>query len=52
MANGYIFGNSFNSDIGQYGGQYFQIGRVKSIVLGPYKGSTREVIQTMEVLLT
>lgn len=43
MANGYIFGNSFNADAGQYGGQYFQIGRVKSIVLGPYKGNTREV---------
>jgi hypothetical protein len=28
---------------GQTGGQYFQIGRVKSIVLGPYKGNTQEV---------
>ena len=42
MSNGYIFGPSLNSDTGQYGGQYFQIGRVKSIVLGPYKGSTQE----------
>lgn len=42
MANGYIFGPSFNADTGQTGGQYFQIGRVKSIVLGPYKGNTQE----------
>ena len=42
MSNGYIFGPSLNADIGQYGGQYFQIGRVKSIVLGPYKGATQE----------
>lgn len=27
---------------GVVGGQYFQIGRVKSIVLGPYKGATKE----------
>jgi hypothetical protein len=28
---------------GQTGGQYFQIGRVKSVVLGPFKGNSREV---------
>lgn len=37
----YIFGWSFSGDSGQRGGQYFQIGRVKSIVLGPYKGGTK-----------
>jgi hypothetical protein len=42
MATGYIFGNSFNSDKGANKGQYFQIGRVKSVVLGPYKGGTKE----------
>lgn len=31
------------SNRGQTGGQYFQIGRVKSIVLGPYKGNTQEI---------
>lgn len=40
---GYIFGNKFSGDAGQKGGQYFQIGRVKSIVLGPYKGGTKEL---------
>ena len=43
MANGYIFGPNFDANAGQTGGQYFQIGRVKSIVLGPYKGNTKEV---------
>jgi hypothetical protein len=43
MANGYIFGPNFDANAGQTGGQYFQIGRVKSIILGPYKGNTKEV---------
>jgi hypothetical protein len=42
MADGYIFGNKFDSKVGRSVGQYFQIGRVKSIVLGPYKGNTKE----------
>jgi hypothetical protein len=42
MADGYIFGNKFDSKVGRSIGQYFQIGRVKSIVLGPYKGSSLE----------
>jgi hypothetical protein len=42
MSDGYIFGNKFDSKVGRSIGQYFQIGRVKSIVLGPYKGSTQE----------
>lgn len=42
MADGYIFGNKFDSKVGRSIGQYFQIGRVKSIVLGPYKGSSQE----------
>lgn len=40
---GYVFGRSFLSDSGQRGGQYFQIGRVKSVVLGPYKGGTKQI---------
>lgn len=35
MATGYTFGNKFDSSLGQTGGQYFIIGRVKKIVLGP-----------------
>jgi hypothetical protein len=42
MTDGYIFGNRFDSKVGRSIGQYFQIGRVKSIVLGPYKGNTKE----------
>jgi hypothetical protein len=42
MADGYIFGDKFDAKVGKSSGQYFQIGRVKSIVLGPYKGSTQE----------
>lgn len=38
---GYLFGNKFNAGEGQVGGQYFQIGRVKHIVLGPTKGGTQ-----------
>jgi len=34
MADGYIFGPSFESGKGTSKGQYFQIGRVKSVVLG------------------
>lgn len=34
----YLFGDSFDSVQNQRGGQYFQIGRVKDIVLGPFKG--------------
>ena len=36
MADGYIFGNKFDSKVGKSIGQYFLIGRVKSIVLGPF----------------
>lgn len=43
MSKGYLFGRSFTSDSGQKGGQYFQIARVKSVVLGPFKGGTQEV---------
>lgn len=32
--NGYTFGPNLDSDNGSGGGQYFQIGRVKSVVLG------------------
>jgi hypothetical protein len=42
MGDGYIFGNKFDSKVGRSVGQYFQIGRVKSIVLGPYKGNTKQ----------
>jgi len=42
MADGYIFGNRFDSKVGRSIGQYFQIGRVKSIILGPFKGNTKE----------
>jgi hypothetical protein len=38
-----IFGQQLSADRGKTTGQYFQIGRVKSIVLGPYKGNTKEV---------
>jgi hypothetical protein len=39
---GYLFGNKFDAGEGQGGGQYFQIGRVKDIVLGPFKGGTKK----------
>lgn len=32
---GYVFGPNFDSDLGSSNGQYYQIGRVKSIVMGP-----------------
>jgi len=35
-----LFNNSPDSREGKTRGQYFQIGRVKDIVLGPYKGGT------------
>lgn len=37
---GWLFGGGFDSRDGQSRGQYFQIGRVKDIVLGPTKGGT------------
>ena len=37
-----MFGDILQGDRGKSSGQYFQIGRVKSIVLGPYKGNTKE----------
>lgn len=37
-----IFGQELYADRGKTTGQYFQIGRVKSIVLGPYKGNSKE----------
>jgi hypothetical protein len=37
-----IFGQELSADRGRSSGQYFQIGRVKSLVLGPYKGNTKE----------
>lgn len=40
MATGYLFGNKFDSSLGQTGGQYFIIGRVKKIVLGPFISNT------------
>jgi hypothetical protein len=39
----YSLVRSTSSNQGQTGGQYFQIGRVKSIVLGPYKANTKEI---------
>lgn len=38
-----MFGENLQADRGKTRGQYFQIGRVKSIVLGPYKGNTKEI---------
>lgn len=38
---GYVFGNKIDSDLSKVGGHYFQIGRVKSIVMGPYLGNSR-----------
>lgn len=35
MATGYAFGNKFSTDLAKRGGQYYQIGRVKSIILTP-----------------
>lgn len=35
MAREYTFGNRFFSDLAKNGGQYYQIGRVKSVILGP-----------------
>lgn len=32
---GYTFGNKFATDVAKRGGQYYQIARVKSIILGP-----------------
>lgn len=43
MSTGYVFGTKFSADTGIKGGQYFLIGRVTSIVLGPNKGGTREL---------
>ncbi len=37
-----MFGENIVSSTGRSLGQYFQIGRVKSIVLGPFKGNTKE----------
>jgi hypothetical protein len=37
---GYVFGNKIDSDLANVGGHYFQIGRVKSIVMGPYLGNS------------
>jgi hypothetical protein len=39
---GYLFGSDINEN-GQSEGNLLQLGRVKSIVLGPYKGNTKEV---------
>jgi hypothetical protein len=41
MANGYIFGSQLNES-GKSEGHFLQVGRVKSIVLGPYKGDTKQ----------
>lgn len=40
---GYLFGNKFDAEAGRRGGQYFQIGRVKDIVLGPFKSGTSTI---------
>lgn len=37
----YKFGSQFNNDFGSLTGNYFQIGRVKSVVLGPLKGNSK-----------
>lgn len=44
MSNGYTFGENFSGDNGSLRGQYYQIGRVKSVVMGPIKadGKTDE----------
>lgn len=42
MSNqGYLYGNKFDPTVGQGGGTPYVIGRVKSIVMGPYLGSGR-----------
>lgn len=43
--SGYIFGDKFETNRGSRIGQYFLIGRVTSIVLGPNKGGTTELDQ-------
>lgn len=43
MSSNYLFGQQFDSSKGALNGYYFQIGRVKSIVMGPYKEGTKEV---------
>lgn len=40
MSQGYIFSNKLSGDASVKNGSYFQIGRVKSIVLGPYISGT------------
>lgn len=40
--NNYIFGNKYNKSEVKSGGQYFLIGRVTNVVLGPFKGGTTE----------
>lgn len=37
----YKFGTQFDNNFGSLGGNYFQIGRVKSVVLGPLKGNSK-----------
>lgn len=41
----YLFGNQFSSDTGAVKGQYFQIGRVKSVILGPTDPVTGKPIE-------
>ena len=41
---GYTFGPKLDSDNGASGGQYFQIGRVKSIVLGPNTAAGKKIL--------
>lgn len=38
---GYVFGQKIDADLAKVGGHYFQIGRVKSIVMGPYIANTK-----------
>lgn len=39
MASGYLYGNKYDPSTGQGGGTPYVIGRVKSVVMGPYIGS-------------
>lgn len=43
MTTNYLFGADFDSSRGSRNGYYFQIGRVKSLVLGPYKEGTEQI---------
>lgn len=39
----WAFGNKYSAEAVNKGGQYFLIGRVTNVVLGPYKGASKEI---------